>query len=267
MKLIKKIIRSLLPPILINFYKKLVTKKSFIYGFSNWNSAKIKSTTYNTDDVFKKTLNSARKIRDGLAVYERDSVIFDKIQYDWPLVSSLMLAANVNKRLSILDYGGALGTTYRQIKKFFDLLDYKKNWIILEQKSFVDIGKQEFENNELSFINSLDELNKSVNLVLFGSSICYVEKPYDVLSDIIQLKPNFILFTKTPFSDLDEDNLSIQIIRPSIYNATYPIWTFSKNKFKNHFLSSYDLVEEWEEQFQYTDDDRVMMGMLFKLRT
>ena len=267
MRSIKKIIKLLSPSILIILYKKLVTKKSFIYGFSDWNSAKIKSTTYNTEDVFKKTLSSTRKVRDGLAVYERDSVIFDKIQYDWPLLSSLMLTANVHQRLNVLDYGGALGTIYRQNNKFFDLLDCKKNWVILEQKSFVDIGKQEFENNELSFINSIDELNDSVDLVLFGSSICYIEKPYDVLNNIIKLKPNFILFTKTPFSDLDEDNLSIQIIRPSIYNATYPVWTFSKNKFKNYLISSYDLVEEWEEQFQHTDDDRILMGMLFKLKT
>jgi putative methyltransferase (TIGR04325 family) len=267
MKLIKKILKLLMPSILMILYKKLIAKKSFIYGFSDWNSAVVKSTTYNTEDVFKKTLSSARKVRDGLAVYERDSVIFNKIQYDWALLSSLMFITNVHNRLNVLDYGGALGTTYRQNKKFFDLLDCKKSWIILEQKRFVDIGKHEFSNNELSFINSLDELNDSIDLVLLGSSICYFEKPYGVLANLIKLKPNFILITKTPFSDLDEDNLSIQIIRPSIYNATYPVWTFSKNKFMNYMVSSYNLVEEWEDQLQHTDDDRVLMGMLFKLKT
>jgi len=55
MKLIKKILKLLMPSILMILYKKLIAKKSFIYGFSDWNSAVVKSTTYNTEDVFKKT--------------------------------------------------------------------------------------------------------------------------------------------------------------------------------------------------------------------
>lgn len=266
MYLIKKIIKQLIPPIFIIFYRKLFKKKFFIVGFSDWNSALSKTTTYNSEDVTRKTLNSARKVRDGLAVYERDSVLFDKIQYDWPLLSSLMLAANTNNRLNIVDYGGALGTSYRQNKKFLDLVNCKKNWVILEQKHIVEIGKREFENNELSFINSLDELNDSVDLAILGSSICYFEKPYQVLDDLIKLRPSYILIVRTTFSNIDKDSISIQIVKPTIYKASFPVWTFSKKKFKDYLLSSYDLIEDWEDQLQSIDNYGVNMGMLFKLR-
>ena len=64
-------------------------------------------------------------------------LIFDEIQYDWQLLASLMFIGNATKRLNVLDFGGALGTSYRQNKKFLDLIRIEKKWAIIDQKKFI----------------------------------------------------------------------------------------------------------------------------------
>ena len=82
----KSIIKLFIPPLILKIILKIISKKKFDRrDFSSWKEALKNTTSYDTDDVFNKTLQSARKVRDGKAVYERDSVIFDNIQYDWQL--------------------------------------------------------------------------------------------------------------------------------------------------------------------------------------
>ena len=60
------------------------------------------------------------KVKNGDAVFERDSVIFDKIHYSFPLLSALSLTAlNHNSTLNVLDFGGSLGSAYFQNKNLY----------------------------------------------------------------------------------------------------------------------------------------------------
>ena len=155
----KSFFRLICPPVLLILYKKIFLPKEFIRGFNDWKTALDNTTTYNAEEIFSKTLDSARKVRDGLATYERDSVLFDEIQYDWQLLASLLLIAKLeSNRLNVADYGGALGTSYRQNKEFLDMLDCPVKWVVVEQSRFVQIGKSEFENEVLLFSDSLNQL-------------------------------------------------------------------------------------------------------------
>ncbi len=262
----KSFFRLICPPVLLILYKKIFLPKEFIRGFNDWKTALDNTTTYNAEEIFSKTLDSARKVRDGLATYERDSVLFDEIQYDWQLLASLLLIAKLeSNRLNVADYGGALGTSYRQNKEFLDMLDCPVKWVVVEQSRFVQIGKSEFENEVLLFSDSLNQLNLDIDLVLLCGSICYFEKPYNALDEILEVAPKFIVITRTPFSNLLEDSLSVQIAHPDVYNASYPVWTFSQENFKGYLSSSYELIEEWEDGLQ-ADEDAVAMGMLFRLK-
>ena len=135
--LIKNINKRLAPKALMQLVKKTPHKGSFKRGFNSWSEASAHTTTYNTSDVFNKTLNAARLVRDGKAVYERDSVVFNKIQYDFKVLSSLMFIANIQNQLNVVDFGGALGTLYRQNKKYLDLLQLPKKWAIVVQSKYV----------------------------------------------------------------------------------------------------------------------------------
>ena len=262
--LVKHIIKQFLPPIIENLVRKLPNPYigGFKRGFKNWDDASSNATTYNTSEVFQKTLNAARLVRDGKAAYERDSVLFDKVQYDWNLLSSLLLIANIQKKLNVVDFGGALGTSFRQNKKFLDILQTPKKWAVVEQLEFVQIGKSEFQTDTLVFLESLSEVNFDVDVVLLGGSLCYIKHAYRVLDEIKNLSPKFILIVRTPFSDSSDDEISLQIVPKNIYDASYPIWTFSESKLLAYFSDNYFLFEQWEDALQ-ADKDAVAKGFLF----
>ena len=96
-------------------------------------------------------------------------------------------------------------------------------------------------------------------------SICYLEKPYDILDQIKKAKPKFILIVRTPFSNSMNDELSVQIVPKNIYEATLPIWTFSKTKFITYLSDMYEVFETWDDDLQ-ADTDTTAKGFLFQIK-
>ena len=261
---IRLLLKSVTPPLISDWVRKVIQNKYFIRGFKSWDAALKKSSSYNTEEVFNKTVDSARLVRDGEAIYERDSVIFDEIQYDWQLLTSLLFVASVENRLNIVDFGGALGTSYRQNKKYLDEIPTSVKWGIIEQSEFVNIGRNEFQTDVLYFYDSLTSIDFDVDIVLMASSICYLESPYTVLDEIKTLKPKFILIVRTPFSNFQNDEISLQIVPNHIYSASYPIWTFSESNFTTYLSDMYEVFNHWEDGLQ-ADPNATAKGILFKL--
>lgn len=87
----KQFIKSLIPPIMLEAVRKLKNNKYGWHGnYASWQEAKDASSGYDSDEILQKVRNSLLKVKNGEAVYERDSVIFDEIQYSWPLLAGLM---------------------------------------------------------------------------------------------------------------------------------------------------------------------------------
>ena len=78
---------------------------------------------------------------DGRAAYERDSVLFEEVEYVWPLLASLMwVGARHLGSLNVLDFGGSLGSTYFQNRIFLATLPSVR-WNIVEQPRHVEVGR------------------------------------------------------------------------------------------------------------------------------
>jgi len=216
-------------------------------SYASWDDAAKKCSGYNSAAILQKVKDAASKVRDGVAHYERDSVIFDEIQYSYPLLTGLLWsAARRGGKLNVLDFGGSLGSTYYQNKIFLDSLN-EVNWCIVEQPEFVKEGRALFSNGRLNFFYTVAECFKSfrIDLVLFSSVLQYLEKPYELLEQIIKEGPEIIIIDRTPFV-AGEDRLTVQKVNPSIYKASYPCWFFNKEKFLGMFGDSYNLVLEFE---------------------
>ncbi len=262
--LMKNFVKDFCPPILFFYVKKILRRIMFIGSYHDWHEALQNCSSYNDEKVFDKVIESARKVRDGLAVYERDSVIFKEIQYDWKLLSALMLVANTQNRLNVIDFGGGLGTSYRQNLKFLNVLKCKKKWMVIEQKKFVAVGISEFTTDELSFYDSIASISSvQADICILGSSLCYMEEPYNVLSSVLELKPKYILINRTPFAMIDEEYISIEKVFSNIYNASYPFWTLSKAKVIDFLKPQYEIFEQWDDSIQAYNDKS--LGLFFKL--
>jgi len=234
----------------VNLCRKQIT--GFRYGYSgnyaSWSEALARCNGYDTDAILEKVKGALLKVKTGQAAYERDSVLFDTIQYSWPLLAGLLHAANTNNgRLSVLDFGGSLGSSYYQNKKLLSVLDGLR-WCIVEQKHFVECGKQYFEDENLHFYYDLPSClaGGKINVAILSSVLPYLQKPYELLDTIINYGIDCIIVDRTPILlSGSSDRLTIQKIPPYIYEASYPAWFFNREKLSRSFSGKYHLLVEF----------------------
>lgn len=254
--MIKKILTSLIPPIILILLRKIkVFPKYGWHGdYASWEEAQLKSTGYDSSIILNKVYDAMSKVKDGEAQYERDSVTFDKIEYSWQLLAGLMYAAAKNNgKLSVLDFGGSLGSSYYQNKKFLDGLELIE-WSIVEQKNFVSCGKKNFANEVLHFYDTVNDClqEQTPNILILSSVLQYFEKPYELLEKLLEYKFDMIIVDRTPFSQNGKDTITLQTVPPQTYPASYPCWLLNEQNFISRF-SSYKLLESFNALDGVTD--------------
>ena len=146
----------------------------------------------------------------------------------------------------MIDYGGALGSTYFQNRIFLQSLS-RVRWNIVEQKHFVDAGKKYFEDDELTFYYDIKScLNEnSPNTIIFSSVIQYIKNPYALLKTIKSIGFEFLLFDRTSFVIDGKDRLTVQVVPPEIYPSSYPCWFFNTDKFYSFFHDDYEMIADF----------------------
>ncbi|MDR2920959.1 MAG: methyltransferase, TIGR04325 family [Tannerella sp.] len=238
--------------------------------YKSWQEAEQESIGYDADNILEKVKAALLKVKNGEVVYERDSVVFDKIEYAWEILSALLWIAAQNKgELHIIDFGGSLGSTYFQNKHFLDSL-LSVSWNIVEQPNFVEEGKHSFENENLKFYYTMDKCiessNKKIQGILFSSVLQYLEEPYVVLKEVIEKRFQYIIIDRTGFTFNDKMRLTTQKVHPKIYDALYPCWFFSESVLLN-FLSEkgYDLMFDFDS-LDITNIPAKYKGFVFKLK-
>ncbi len=241
---VKRIIKTLIPNPVIRFFT------GFFYGWSgnyaDWNSAKQKCSGYDSPAILEKVRQSSLKVSQGYASYERDSVVYNQIHYSYPLLAGLMWIAARNKgNLNVLDFGGALGSSYYQNLPFLKTLK-SVEWYIVEQPGFVKAGREDFSGDNLQFYYSVDDCLKErkIDVCLLSSVLQYLEKPFDLLSLIRQRGIQFIIIDRTPMIN-GKDRITVQKVYPAIYKAKYPCWFFNKTDFLNFMKPDFELVIEF----------------------
>jgi putative methyltransferase (TIGR04325 family) len=244
-------IKNVIPPFLLTLLKKLSPSKSirFLGPFDSWNTAAVKASGYDNLDVLSAVRRSALKVKNGEATYERDSALFDKIQYAWPVLSVLLWVANLNKsKLKVLDFGGALGTSYRQNSRFLSSIE-NLSWAVVEQPNFVDCGRKDFQNEELRFFYTVKDAitETSPNLVLISSVLQYIENYEDILKNILIERIPIVILDRVSVNLTDTDIVYLQVVPSSIYNASYPCFMISQGKLLDFFQKNgYSLLESFE---------------------
>lgn len=247
---LREFVRSLAPPLIVDGYRQLTKKKKFYYlsgDYQSWDEAVAASTGYDAELILEKTKQALLQVKNGQAVYERDSVLFDEVQYSWPLLAGLMwVAAQSGGDLNVLDFGGSLGSTYFQNRTFLRGLSWVR-WNIVEQPRHVEIGRQWFEDNTLRFYRNIEEClaETKPNVVILSSILQYLETPYYFLRKLMELPCNDFLIDRTPFWDGPTDRLCVQHVQPDVYPASYPSWILARGRFLEVVSRNLDLVVEF----------------------
>lgn len=227
--------------------QKNIEKYGWFGSYAHWDDVRRLTDGYDKSLILEKTRHSMLAIRDGDAIYERDSVLFEKKEYPFAIISSLLFIAMKNdSKLKVIDFGGSLGTTYYQAREFLAPVRTLE-WHIVEQESYVAVGKKEFENDQLKFYETI-ESSLSVggaHVILLSSVVQYLENPHEFLSYLAGLPVEYILFDRTAFTVEGPDRLTLQRVPPFIYDASYSAWFFNETKFLSHF-------DDYEIQTEFT---------------
>lgn len=266
---------SMLKENIYPFYRKL-TRKTPEYGWSGnyatWQQAKKQCTGYDNHQILEKVKKSVLKVKNGEAVYERDSVLFDKIQYQPELLQAIkQIAIENNNDLNIIDYGGSLGSSYFQYKALLNGTNIS-SWNVIEQAHFVSCGNEFIADAVLHFYNKIDEAIAAHHsrVLLMSSVLQYLEYPYQFINEILSKNFQYILIDRTAFIIDDKERITIQQVPPAIYPASYPAWFFNETKFLNAFKVKHELLHSFESLIDPKEkiDNKLTYrkGFIFKLK-
>ena len=253
MKSIKALAKDWLPPAMLRWARRIVLryeKIGFDGDFAAWEEASVRCTGYDAEGILTKVLEATLKVARGEEVFERDSVLFDEIEYAWPVLAGLMWAAARNSgKLNVLDFGGALGSSYFQNRKFLEALP-EIHWNIVEQAHYVDAGRANIKNERLKFYKTIDEcLNENLpNVVLLSGVLQYLPEPYGLLSDILEIQPEVCILDRTCYlNQKNSQMIRIQHVTSSIYSASYPCRYFDEDHIQTLFENGgYSLFESFD---------------------
>ncbi len=245
----KRWLRPWIPPALLSVLRRpAMPGISFRGDYQTWGSALSAADGYDKVRILEKVKDATAKVERGDAAYERDSVLFDSVEISWPVLSGLLwAAARDGGHLSVLDFGGSLGTTYRQNKQFLNHL-VGVRWGVVEQSHYVACGRENFSGETLRFFETIrscvDELRP--NVAVFGAALQYVAEPFSILTELDDSPATVMIVDRTPFSNLAEDRITVQHVAPSIYDASYPSWVFSEEGFRNRIRSRWNIAASFD---------------------
>ena len=275
---IKTILKQITPPIIISIYRRILYRPqieiledspqniTFTGNYDCWSDAINNCTGYDSTDILNKVKESTLKVMRGEAEFERDSVLFERTEYSWPILSGLLLAAAKNSgRLNVIDYGGALGSSFFQNRKFLLYLKELK-WNVIEQPHYVEVGKNYVTIPNVNFYENIEQCSNenSPNVILLSSVLQYLPDPYGALKALIDLNADLIILDRTCYHNIcNLETLHIQNVPDVIYRASYPCWFFSERKLIDFMSTSgYVLIEDFLS-LDKLDDKATWKGHIF----
>lgn len=250
---LKKVIKYFTPPIVFALKHKLLdggNVNHFRGDFLTWDEAKIKTEGYDSKRLLHKIIDANREVNKlDSNKFERDSIIFDTPQLLPSLNSYLLLAYALHKSSSnftVLDFGGSLGTVYRQFK-YFTKGNIKIKWVIVEQTEIVNVGNDEFKNDELSFLdtNSWKPSQLSVDLIIVSSVLEFCEEPEKIINKFKNTNAKYLILDRTPMWGGGRNVLTICTAAKYI-SGSYPCWIFSEPRIKYLLTQHWEIIGEWD---------------------
>jgi len=241
------LLKNSLPPYVYNKLQALRKKGNIWKGdYPGWEQAIADSDGYDEASILNKIILSVKEVIDGKAVFERDSVAFYHKEVNHAVLAFLLHIAIENENeLSVCDFGGSLGSTFLQHRIWFNKI--KIAWGIVEQEHFINYALKNLTVEHLNFYNTAGEFaeKQETQTLLLSSVLSYLPNPFEVLDQLLSLNFKYIILDKTPVNPGPKSRLTVQLVPPEIYKASYPCWFISDEKLKNA-LHNYQLIDEFE---------------------
>ena len=238
--------------------------------YASWAEAMTHCTGYSAPVILERTCASLLKVKHGEAVFERDSVLFDTPEYSFPVLTGLLRVALINGgRLSVVDVGGSLGSSYFQFRKFLSS-STTLEWSVVEQPAHVSCGREHFESDELHFFETIEECiaGHRPNVLLLSGVLQCLPDPYGALASFLSHRLPHVIIDRTAFLASGRDRLTIETVPDWIYPATYPSWFLTEGKVTRALAAAgYSLVADFAgaDRLAPPDEGAYFKGFIYEL--
>ncbi|MES2937386.1 MAG: methyltransferase, TIGR04325 family [Pseudomonadota bacterium] len=248
--------RELLPPVLVRALRAArgaaPPDAAMPVGrtYPSWADAVAASAGYGTQDILQRVEAATQRVLAGEAAFERDSVAFARMELPFPLLAGLLRAAaerpDAAAPLRVLDFGGSLGSTYRQCRGFLPVLP-RLHWAVVEQEHVVQAGRARYTTDELTFHRSIDDAAAShpPHVAIAASSLQYLPEPQAAFAALARTGARYILVDRTPLADAADDRVIVQQVPPSIYPASYPCWILSRTRLLRALGDGWEVLADY----------------------
>lgn len=264
----RRVLKGVVPPQWQRWLRRLRQTRVYHGDYVGWAEAQRASRGYGDPAIAEKTIWAARAVRDGLAAWERDTVLFQTPEANEPLLRTLRAVADEEGgQLHLVDFGGALGSTWWQHRPWLTDINSVR-WSVVEQTALVAAGQAEFSGGPVKFYSSLTECSRVERpaVVLLSSVLPYLEKPHDLLAEIAAGSFRHVIIDRTGFVTRRRDRLTVQRVPPEIYDASYPCWFFNRTTLLGALGVDWELIDEWRTT-DAVDIDAEYLGMRFRRRS
>lgn len=244
----RRILRNSQSKLLVRLLGDCRTWTAYAGRYGSWEDALRESSGYDSAIILNRVLEATRKVASSPGLWERDSVVFDSNEVNQPVLDCLLaVAVAAGGRLSVLDFGGSLGSVWWQHRTHLAHLPQIR-WCVVEQPTFADIGRKEFQTNELRFYETVETCiaRESPNVILLSSVLPYVRKPYELIDTLSETDCDDMIIDRTGFTSGDKDLLTVQYVPSNIYRASYPCWFLSEPRFLAKVGENWDVRKRWD---------------------
>ncbi len=222
-------------------------KKTEVEYFSNWQDATIKCLDYDAEAVVKTFAKAATAVEHGEAIFEQDGRTYHRFSNNTHLIAALSHVSTKEGHFQVLDFGGALGSMYRQhrffLARFNDFI-----WCVVDQECFVRTGSLLFSTKKLKFENTISDAvsRYKPNIAVMSSALQRLESPFDVLNEVAALDIPYLFIDRTPVNACNEDRITRGRLTFKNSSATFPAWQFSEAAFKAALQQKYRIINEFD---------------------
>jgi putative methyltransferase (TIGR04325 family) len=243
--------KSWIPPELLRIARHVLGYGGHFRGnYRTWQDAEQHTQGYNAEQILQQVLAATLAVRDGKAVYERDGVTFDCPHHPYPLIATLLRAAHARNSLHVVDFGGALGSSYFQCLPWLSHL-INIDWCVVEQPHFVEAGNHKVARDGLRFAPTIAAARITPpDVMLFSGVLQYLGSYEQILDEALASAPRYLVLDRTPTIAGTRDLIRIQRQSTrSLAASSYPIRLFSEAslmqiaKRSYHLLSRFDAVD------------------------
>ncbi len=240
-------IKDFLPPVLVSFAKRakgLENSKEY----ENFESAMKDCSSEAYENVELCNMIADKTVLYIASLKERPYSVNQTNVFLLAAINQYLIV-NSTKEINILDFGGACGAHYFEVRSLIPR-DISINWYVVETEQMVlsAMGRN-LNNNELSFVSSIDDIKVKTDFLHSSSALQYVDAPYHFIDRLLKMNANWLFFNRMMFNENDRDFVTVQKSflssngpgkLPKGYSdrmISYPHTTMSIQKFDKVILS------------------------------